>query len=184
LQAIVKGLTASELSELERNENVIKRGLTTFAVVGNALLAIRDARLYREQYKTFGEYCREKWGFERRQAYRLMDAATVVENVSRGTHCPPLQSERQARPLARLAPADQPEAWKAANDKAETEGRKVTAADVEKEVEKRTAPEPKSKGVGLKYASEAINAMMKIPPKDGLRADAWRMVRTWLSDNE
>ncbi len=33
----------------------------TFYEVGNALLQIRDERLYRQTHSTFEEYCREKW---------------------------------------------------------------------------------------------------------------------------
>ena len=43
---------------------------------------------------------------------------------------------------------------------------------------------PKSKGVALDYAAQAIAAMQRIPPKDGLRRDAWQMVRAWLTANE
>ena len=79
--AIVASLTAVELSELDKHEEIIKRGLKTFADVGNALLAIRDAGLYRENHTTFEEYCKERWGIARRTAYQLMDGAKVVENV-------------------------------------------------------------------------------------------------------
>lgn len=43
---------------------------------------------------------------------------------------------------------------------------------------------PKSKGVALDYAAQAIAALQRIPPKDGLRRDAWQMVRAWLTANE
>ena len=46
---------------------------------------------------------RERWGFERRQAYRLIDAATAVSNVSNWTQALPT-TESQARPLTRLEP--------------------------------------------------------------------------------
>lgn len=51
------------------------------------------------------------WGWERRHAYRLMDAALVVENVSNWTQTPP-QTESQARPLTRLDPELQSAAWR------------------------------------------------------------------------
>jgi hypothetical protein len=47
---------------------------------------------------------------ERRNAYRLMDAAQVVENVSHGTQILPT-NERQARPLASLPPEQQVQVW-------------------------------------------------------------------------
>jgi len=64
-------------------------------------------------WETFEEYCREQWNMERRRAYQLMDAAQVVENVYHGTQILPT-SERQARPLTSLEPAEQVEAWKLA----------------------------------------------------------------------
>ena len=37
---------------------------------------------------SFEHYCRERWQFERRHAYRLIDSARVIENVSHGTQAP------------------------------------------------------------------------------------------------
>lgn len=52
------------------------------------------------------------------------------------------------------------------------------------------APEPrpngpvgKSRGVGLTYAHEAINALKRIPYNDGLRDEAFEMVANWINDN-
>jgi N6-adenosine-specific RNA methylase IME4 len=112
---------------LQECESVIERGLNTFVDVGNVLLEIRDSKLYRESYGTFEDYCRERWGWERRHAYRLMDAAKVFDNVSQGTQIIPT-SERQARPLTALEPEEQIEAWQRVIEKA-PEGR-ITAAIV------------------------------------------------------
>src|SRR5690606_33165582 len=71
---------------------------------------IRDRRLYRVSHDTFETYCREKWNMERAQAYRLMDSAGVVKNLSPMGDKP--TSERQARPLTRLPAERQPEAWR------------------------------------------------------------------------
>lgn len=70
-------------------------------------------------------------------AYRLMDSVKVIENVDHGQQTP--TSERQARPLARLKPEQQKEAWQKAVDTA-PEG-KVTAAHVYKIVKGMTEPE-------------------------------------------
>lgn len=64
---------------------------------------------------------------ERRQAYRLMDAAKVLENVSNWTQTLP-QSESQARPLTSLEPEVQREAW--AQVVAENETDSITAKKV------------------------------------------------------
>jgi hypothetical protein len=58
-------LTISEQNEFERCEIVIKQGLETFIEVGTALMTIRNKRLYRAEFETFEEYCRDRWGMER-----------------------------------------------------------------------------------------------------------------------
>lgn len=125
-------LNEVETNRLTELETVIERGLQTFVDVGTALLEIRDSRLYRNDYSTFEEYCRDRWGWERRHAYRLIDAATVVENVSLGTQIVPT-SERQARPLTQLPPDQQREAWAIALDTA-PDG-KITGAHVQQVVD-------------------------------------------------
>ncbi len=189
MQAVIKGLNAVELSELDRHESVIKRGLKTFADVGNALLAIRDARLYREQHETFEDYCREKWGFNSSRARQLIGAAEVVENLkSVTTVTPGPTNEAQARPLAKLPPAEQPKAWKAATDKAETEGRTVTAKDVEVEVKARIKPEPKRKigppCAGMMLAEIAVMKLAEIASDDSERQEAFNYVKGWIRDHE
>ena len=103
-------LSLSEKSLLKECEEVIKRGIEVFVETGTALLTIRDQRLYRETHKTFDEYCREKWGWARRYADRLIGSAEVVKNLSPiGLTLP--TTETQARPLVGLPPETQREVW-------------------------------------------------------------------------
>jgi N6-adenosine-specific RNA methylase IME4 len=118
-------LTIIEQTRLEQCEAVIDQGLKTFTDVGKALLEIRDLKLYRKEYDTFENYCQKRWGWERRHAYRMIDAAQVVENVSHGTQIVPI-SERQARPLTSLEPDQQREAWQRVIEKAPATG--ITAS--------------------------------------------------------
>jgi len=74
-----------------------------------ALAEIRDAKLYRIEHKTFEEYCRTKWNFTKTQANRLIGAAQVTENLTPMGVKP--NTESQARPLTKLPPDKQPEAW-------------------------------------------------------------------------
>jgi len=104
-------ITLDERSRLYQLEETIRQGLNTFVDVGNALLEIRDKRLYRQEYSTFEEYCREQWNMARRTAYQLIDAAEVVENVRNCAQILPT-NESQARPLTSLEPDEQVEAWK------------------------------------------------------------------------
>lgn len=131
----VPGTLTNEMTreELARNESRIAQGLETFKEVGTALLAIRDGRGYRFEYATFEDYCKERWGMERRHAYRLMDAANVISNVSNWTQIIPT-NEAQARPLTQLNdnPDLQREAWQRAVETAPNG--KITAAHVEQTI--------------------------------------------------
>jgi len=136
--AEITALTTTEQLELERQEAVIARGVETFVEVGNALAAIRDQRLYRTKHESFESYCRDRWEIGRSQAYRLIDAAAVVSNVSPIGDIVP-SNEAQTRPLASLPPEQQREAWKEAVET--MPGGKPTAAHVQQVVEARK-PKP------------------------------------------
>lgn len=92
-------LTETTKDELERNEHIIERGKSAFIEVGTALMEIRDKRLYQEKYKTFDDYCRERWGWERTIAYHYIGAMQVMKNVDSSQQI----DFSQARELARLA---------------------------------------------------------------------------------
>jgi hypothetical protein len=124
-------LSTTEARQLERCEAVIERGLHTFLEVGTALCEIRDRRLYRAGHETFEAYCRERWGMGRAHAYRMIDAAKVVENLSPIGDIP--RSESVARPLLHLDPPQQREAWSRAVETAP--GGKPTAAHVKATVD-------------------------------------------------
>lgn len=134
-------MTATELSALSTHEEVIERGLKTFQEVGAALLAIRDGRLYREQYGTFEEYCQQRWQLKQSRAYQLMDAAKALENLASSTIVELPSNESQARPLTRLEPGMQRQVWQEAVETAPNG--KVTGAHVAK-VAERYMPEPES----------------------------------------
>lgn len=105
-------LNKDELNELERCEVVIKQGLQTFVEVGQALLTIRDKKLYRSSFRTFEEYCDVKWAISKRHGYELINASIVVENVRNCAQVMP-KTESQVRPLTGLEPEIQQEAWAA-----------------------------------------------------------------------
>jgi hypothetical protein len=114
--------------ELEQLENVIKKNIGAFYEVGRALMEIRDKGLYRDVlgFDTFEAYCKARWSFTRQTAYQFIDSARVIENVSDCLQRP--ANEYQTRPLARLEPDQQREAWQKAVETA-PEG-KITAAHV------------------------------------------------------
>lgn len=137
IEAAAVPLSIEEGSLLQQHEAVIERGLGTFVEVGEALMAIREQRLYRAAHGTFEEYCRARWGMARRTAYQLMDAAEVVQNVRNCAHSLPA-NEAQARPLAALAtPALQREVWQEVVETAGDHG--ITAEWVRRAVERKIA---------------------------------------------
>lgn len=148
-------LSTIEADELARHEAVIKRGLTSFLEVGNALLAIRDGRLYRAEFGTFEDYCRERWGISRSRAYRLIDASEVAEDLSPMGDKP--DSERQVRPLKALPREDRAEAF--AEAKAKANG-KPTAKEVKAVVDHRLGkPTP-----AIAVSSQGLHIGQNAPP--------------------
>jgi hypothetical protein len=120
-------LNIDESHELERCEVVIKQGLQTFIEVGQALMTIKEKRLYRISFKTFEDYCIEKWAITKTQANRLIQASeTIISLTPIGVILP--QTESQTRPLTSLEPEIQKEVWK---EVVETHGKNITAVKVQ-----------------------------------------------------
>lgn len=96
---------AKRLAELEV---VIEGGIQSFVAVGEALLEVRDSRLYRTGYETFEAYCKGRWQFTDRRARQLMEATEAVKALPTGTVVP--VNEAQARELAPVVTDLGPEA--------------------------------------------------------------------------
>lgn len=119
-------LTTLESRALAEAEERIERGLATFVEVGEALLTIRDMRLYRAEYRTFEDYCRERWGFSYQRAHQMISAADVVSTIVE-TGLPAPSNEGQARELARVPEEQRAEVWR---ETIERTGGKPTAAAI------------------------------------------------------
>lgn len=174
-------LAKTEKSALVECEEIIERGLVSFVEVGNALLRIRNERLYREGFGTFQEYCETKWEMSRIHAHRMIDAAEVAGNLLPKGNIP--QSERVARPLAQLEPEQQQEAWDEAVAASPTG--KPTAAHVKLIVEKNLRPVSErinyTPSNGLQYAQMAIDSLEKIQVNDTQRNKAFQKVKIWIA---
>lgn len=105
-------VSLAECSTLAECEAVIERGQQTFYEVAMALLKIREEELYHPDHETFADYCRNRWGWQRRNASQRLKAAEVLRNLD-GTTVPLPTNERQIRSLAQLVPEQQREAWNA-----------------------------------------------------------------------
>jgi hypothetical protein len=118
-------LSDEERKLYEEHQKFITAHFETFAEVGERLADIRDRKLYREEFKTFEEFCRTRWKITRRRANQLIQGAEVIQQLlaKTGTVVPENHSEtgtivpqtalptteRQTRELAK-APADQRQA--------------------------------------------------------------------------
>lgn len=181
---------AKSTVELEQLENVIKQNIGAFYEVGRALMEIRDKGLYRDVlgFATFEAYCKARWDFNRAHAYRLIDSVRVINNVSESETKTPANLE-QTRPLARLEPSQQREAWQKAVETA-PEG-KVTAAHVSKVVKEITGEQPKQKPEpkptipehAVYFAQIAISQLERISDDDPTRGKALNMVENWIKQN-
>lgn len=184
-------LTKTEFASLTDCERVIDAGQKTFVEVGQALLKIRESRLYRSEFGTFEEYTESRWGWKASRARQLIDAATTAGNLKSVTSGNTPISERVVRPLVRLDPDQQREAWKKASEKAAKEDRPVTARDVGEMVVEIVPPQERKQRAepfrmpdrGMSAARGAISLLEQILPGDGERTAAITMVRNWCNKN-
>lgn len=128
------------VSSLAECEAVIERGLRSFVEVGEALLRIRDERLYREGFETFESYCTDRWDLGRKRAYDFIASAEVVAELSPIGDTRPA-NESVARELAPLRedPEQLREAW---TEVVQAHGPKPTAAQVREVVAEHREPKP------------------------------------------
>jgi hypothetical protein len=181
-------ITAVESKRLVELEEQIEKGIKTFITVGEALAEIRDSQLYRVSYESFEAYCLEEWDMSRPRVYQLIGAAIVAKTVSTTVDIPAPTSERQARPLTKLAtPAQQREAWQEAQEIAGDAP--VTAKHVEVAVERVQSGEPKAERIhfkpsnGMQYAELAISNLKKIQPNDTERKAAFNKVLKFIQSS-
>lgn len=144
-------LSLAEKDLLAECEIVIERGMGVFIETGEALMTVRDNRLYRTDFGTFEDYCRTRWSLSVPYANQLISAARVVETIitavaseidSEDVDIP--ATESQARELAPLLndPQELRVVWQEAVQR--TEGRPTAAAirAVREEREAEPAPKP------------------------------------------
>jgi hypothetical protein len=126
-------LTHQERRQLADCEHRIASGLQIFLEVGVALLVVHDNELYRESYRTFEDYCRERWEIGRAYAYRLIGAAEFTRRLSPMDDIPKPTCERHIRPLLKLPLDLASKAWRRAVNR--SAGKPVTGRDVTQAIE-------------------------------------------------
>ena len=132
----MEALTTIQASRLAELEKVIEGGVRQFMATGQALMEVRDEKLYRDTLKTFASYCEGRWGFTQQYATQLCRSAEAVGQIEKVKPLVSLPAnERQVRPLTQLPEEERGDAWEEAVETA-PEGR-VTSAHVERVVERR-----------------------------------------------
>jgi hypothetical protein len=96
-------------AHLQAQEAIIERNLQSYVEIGNALRRILDGRLYKRvgHWRTFEQYCAERWNFARQTAYDYLKGSKVAENVRMSVQAEPSLS--QAVEMASLDPTRQRE---------------------------------------------------------------------------
>lgn len=109
LQAIELKIKQGWDNYLEINQDLAKvreeysqREWNAFLQVAEALTTIRDEHLYRQNYSSFEQYCRDKWHYSKAHAYHLIAAAETVKCLSSVEDKLP-KNERQVRLLNGLS---------------------------------------------------------------------------------
>lgn len=166
-------LTVIEHKSFAECEQVIARGMHTFVEVGNALLTIRDGRLYRDEYATFEAYCEERWEMKRRYAYYLIDSAKVVDALSVHNCAQLPATESQARPLTTIPMEQVGDVWQEAIEtapKAKDGKPIITAKHIEETVKRwKEADEPYVEPDGFDSQAEGLRVFAWVRK----RAEEW-----------
>lgn len=102
----IKMSAMADTDQLPKTESVVR-----------PLVSLEPDDQYRRAYASFGDYVRGRWSMGSSQAYRLMDAVEVANNISLISvspigeiHALP-KTENVLRPLVSVEPDDQRAAW-------------------------------------------------------------------------
>jgi hypothetical protein len=166
---------------LAQLEAVIKNYRQDFYSVGKALKEIRDGRHYhRLSFKSFESYVRIRWDMGRSHAYRLIEAASVIDNLSPIGELLP-KNEAQIRPLTKLDAFSQRRLWR---DFLKT-GKTLSALNIKKFVSAHLA-EQNTKAVFLEVISndykQAVGSMLSqisIAKNDNWKSTSQKTALYW-----
>lgn len=126
-------------TRLQALESIIETGRASFISVGEALCQIKAEGLYKE-FGTFELYCQTRWGFGKRYANMIIGSAEVAKELEAeaGTRVP---TEKQARELKKAPKEKRAKVLERATQKAASEDRPVTAADIRDQINAANPPD-------------------------------------------
>ena len=143
---------------------------------------IRERRLYREELKNFNDYCNERWGMGRHQAYNLIRGSQVTINLLTAVnilHPCEIQPihEKQVRPLRILELAQHCDVWEEAVRSADGKvvNYKQVKALVAELIGPGPSPPPQKKQEDPEPFSDCDNGVFREDAKQivGLHAEKW-----------
>src|SRR5262245_2602283 len=108
----------------EEIREYIHKGIEAFERVAADMLGIRDQRLYREEFDTFEEFCRETLGRSKTQVNRMIQAGGVINGLMAAGETVLPDNSRIAYELARFPERDRQLIWKRARQIADRNNRK------------------------------------------------------------
>jgi hypothetical protein len=186
----VTAVEVPELTEEEQRDRLHLERRVERAVfeAGKALAELRDRRLYRSTHGTFEEYCKDRFGFERRHPYRLIEASAVFDNLMKmcpnwtqneddldTVHSEQRQilptAEGQVRPMTKLEPQEQQEVWLRA---VELAGGKVPTGRIVKDVVQRIME--RTKVPNTYQIGEVCQILVKDNPELRGKGGCWAIV--------
>ncbi len=158
-------LTAEERSRFRAYEEDIQEGLGQFLIVGRALLAIRDQRLYRADHSTFESYCESRWHLSARRINQFVKAAQVRDELAESEPMVPKlplpSNERQIRPLTSLPAEQRRPAWAEAVEM--NNGKEPSGIQVQEVVcTYKASPQP----TPVEYTTVRISRFIKDEPEE------------------
>ena len=103
----------SDEQRLAKLEEKIEHGRRAEVGMGEALIEIKESRLFKQKSRSFVAYCRDHRGIEKSRAYRLMDAAMAAKALPMGDAfvSPPERVLREIVPLTKSDPDAAREVW-------------------------------------------------------------------------
>ena len=133
-------LSPEEEGILKDCESVIRKGMATFITVGEALIRIRDLRLFRVSAPSFEIFCRQSFRMSQQYTNSVTACWGVVsvlgEHSEFAGRLP--ENEAQARPLKGMERGHLVQSWQAVLDKS---GNSPVTASLVREVVRKLHPE-------------------------------------------
>ncbi len=138
-----------------------------------------ERKLYRNTHRTFEDYVKDRFGFGRSRSCRLIDAVTVVDNLTDSPKMLPNwqqilpTNEYQVRPLTKLEPDQQREAWRKA---VESCGGSVPSGRLVKDIVQRIKEKPLAPVPNPYHLGEVCRIMASSDPEIKGKGGMWCIV--------